>query len=372
MSSHATLSPSAAHRWISCPASVSATAGMDGGTSVFAEEGTAAHEVAAILLKRALGQAISDAEDATVQAAPEAMRTHGENYVDFVLERKGDLDAVLVEVRVATGVRDCYGTADAIIVGPDHLHVVDLKYGQGIQVAASGNEQMMIYALGALHDYGFLAEPKDVAMSIFQPRLGHLDTAIIPAEELMAWGRDVLEPAAEQSRSETAPFGPSESACRWCPLSGRCRAQAEKLTSLDFTPPAQLEPGEVGEAMDRVAEIEQWLKALKRASFDLLQDGEPVTGWKLVSGRATRTVLDHKVGLDRLLGAGFLQRDVSERKLLGVTALDKVTGSKQRTSDILGDALGMSDPKPVVAPVSDPREPLDPLASAVADFAEEQ
>ena len=43
---HAELSASSAHRWISCPASISASRGIADSSSAAAEEGTAAHELA--------------------------------------------------------------------------------------------------------------------------------------------------------------------------------------------------------------------------------------------------------------------------------------------------------------------------------------
>ncbi|MRT52349.1 DUF2800 domain-containing protein, partial [Xylella fastidiosa subsp. multiplex] len=51
MSQHAMLSPSSAHRWLHCPASVPLTRTCKDESSPFADEGTVAHTVAADVLR---------------------------------------------------------------------------------------------------------------------------------------------------------------------------------------------------------------------------------------------------------------------------------------------------------------------------------
>ena len=48
---HAKLSPSSAYRWIACPGSIRLSAGIPDTSSVFAEEGTAAHELCELCLR---------------------------------------------------------------------------------------------------------------------------------------------------------------------------------------------------------------------------------------------------------------------------------------------------------------------------------
>ena len=77
MSQHALLSPSSAHRWLACPASVAASAGLQDKPSEHAAEGTLAHDLAACALETG-----TDAPD-----------THPELqvYLDYVRAIPGEL-----------------------------------------------------------------------------------------------------------------------------------------------------------------------------------------------------------------------------------------------------------------------------------------
>ena len=54
MAEHALLSASAAHRWGNCPGSLAMEAGQENKSSGYADEGTAAHELAAWCLKHTM------------------------------------------------------------------------------------------------------------------------------------------------------------------------------------------------------------------------------------------------------------------------------------------------------------------------------
>lgn len=56
------------------------------------------------------------------------------------------------------------------------LHIIDLKYGQGVLVDATENPQMMLYALGALRIFDCLYDIESVSMTIYQPRRENVST----------------------------------------------------------------------------------------------------------------------------------------------------------------------------------------------------
>lgn len=248
MSIHSTLAPSAAERWLSCPASIRMSEAVpEGPDSVYAREGTAAHALAELMARDQLLNTVTGAqlkkaleawrEEFDISPDAEAeMAEHGQAYVDYLRSRleAGENSKLLLEQRLPTGVPDCWGTSDAVIVSPTVAESVDYKYGLGVRVEAQDNPQLRLYGIGALEAFGdLLGEVELVRLTIFQPRLGHVDTEELAASDLRAW-RDSILPIAEQALGPDAPFGPSEEACRWCPASGRCVAQMEHVVQRDF------------------------------------------------------------------------------------------------------------------------------------------
>lgn len=80
-----------------------------------------------------------------------------------------------------------------MIVADDELHIIDLKYGQGIVVEAERNPQMMLYALGALNIFDGLYDIRTVSMTIYQPRRENISTWSISVADLKDWGRKHTE-----------------------------------------------------------------------------------------------------------------------------------------------------------------------------------
>lgn len=164
MTAHALLGASKAHRWMRCPGSIALEAPIQDTTSAHAEEGTRAHELAAAILERKPFLEDSDLE----------MFNHVMTYVGYV-RAEAEGHTLLIEQRVdysdVIGVPDSFGTADCIILAGDTIKIIDLKYGMGVKVDAEENEQLMLYALGALEVFGPVGDFKKAKLVIVQPRL---------------------------------------------------------------------------------------------------------------------------------------------------------------------------------------------------------
>jgi hypothetical protein len=201
---HAKLSPSGAHRWMRCPGSIALEAPFPDDSSVYAAEGTLAHLLASEELDGTKPAAERIGEQHTVDGfdftVDKVMVAYVEDYVKLVREIAVG-GVLLVEQRVPighlTGETDATGTSDAVVVHADEgrLTVIDLKYGMGVRVLADGNEQAMMYALGALERYEQLADFVNICMVIHQPRLNSVSEHWIRVDDLMKFAAKVTEAA---------------------------------------------------------------------------------------------------------------------------------------------------------------------------------
>ena len=92
MSQHALLSPSSAHRWLACAASVAASQGIPDTPSVHAAEGTHAHDIAAMCLRT--GADVQPGQVAEPEALQSRMRIDNAMILN-VIARPGDPIAAL-------------------------------------------------------------------------------------------------------------------------------------------------------------------------------------------------------------------------------------------------------------------------------------
>lgn len=375
---HARLSPSAAARWLSCPASVRMGEPYPDRESKYAREGTLAHALAeAHARARYLGTGGDtlvawEAAYAAAYAAgydADEMEHHIRRYVDVLGELMGGDSLLFLEQRVDTGIPSCWGTADAIIVTPSlgEVCIVDLKYGRGVAVAAEGNPQLRLYGLGAL-EYARLICPVDtVVMVICQPRTGGVSEARMSVGELEAW-RDSIMPVAADALAGSDVFGPSDSACRFCPAAGDCWALMEKTTLQDFgSPPDTLSPDEIGDILSRIPGIRSWCDAVEKRALERAYSGEGVPGWKAVMSRGRRYITDHTAAVQALIDAGYPAETVARFQARPLGELERLVG-KGELEKTLGGLIDRYEGKPSLVRDSDPRPAVESAAEAAKDF----
>lgn len=400
---HALLGASSAHRWLTCTPSarLEEAQGEPDRGSVFADEGTAAHEYAELLLSKRLGR-INNRFFANRMKKVKAGEFWGpemeeaiEDYANYVMETaEGYLEAdskiyVDLEQRVdySDYVPEGFGTADVVIITDGLLHVIDLKYGKGVPVSAVDNPQLRLYALGAAIKYRSLFDFDRVAMTIMQPRLGSASIDEMTLEDLMAWAEDTVRPAAELAYAGGGEFHPSESACRWCRAKAVCRARADEAIAsavADFTAaepptpedvsacapvPEMLTTDEVAALLPVLPRIQAWAKDVEDWALEQARDhGVRFSGYKLVEGRSVRKIVNPNGAMIALEDAGYEDADVlkpSEPKPIG--QLEKLLG-KAKFEEILGEYVDKPAGKPALVPVSDKRPELGSTESACADF----
>ena len=378
---HAVLSPSSAERWINCPGSVRLSQQLPPApSSTYADEGTLAHRVAELKL-RVRSREIEPEEYATELTACLAseywcgeLDEATDYYADAVFERWriGGNDAeLLIEQRFSLDkwAPGSFGTSDAVVIGNGALEVIDLKYGKGVKVSAVENPQLRLYALGAADLFEDLYDFERVRMTIVQPRLDHVSVDMMTLRDLRDWGKNIVQPAAYNASNGAGETAAGEW-CRWCPAKAVCRTRADenlKLAQYDFKEPELLEPEEIGEILKQAEELQKWTADVQAYALQQALDGEHFDGWKLVEGRSVRKYADDLKVAETLQAAGFPEAALYERKLYGITAMEKIVG-KKKLIEILGDLIIKPAGKPVLVPDSDKREAIN---TAAADFIEE-
>lgn len=377
---HAELPPSSAERWKNCPGSVAlAKQFPQDTTSSYAEEGTHAHAVAELKLRYMNGEINSSNFTRKLNKLKKSEYWCGEMdeatnyYMEAVLEIRDEAGAeLLIEQHFGLDewVPESFGTSDAVVIGDGVINVIDLKYGKGVKVDAVGNPQLRLYGLGAAGLFEGIYDFDRVRMTIIQPRLDHISTEEITLKELRRWAAEEIRPAAEEALSGSGRTACGDW-CRFCPAKAVCRTRAEYCLELardDFRKPPLLTAEEIGEVLKRAETIKKWAEEVADYALQQALAGEHYDGWKVVEGRSNRKYADETKVVQTLKNAGFDEAMLYERKLLGITAMEKLVGKKKLT-ETLGELIIKPAGKPVLVPESDKREAIGKVTAA--EFEEE-
>ena len=363
MSSHSTLSPSSAKRWLECPPSAMLCAGKSDEASPYAMEGTCAHELCEYKLSKALGYTCIDPTD-NLDYYDSEMEMHAESYTDFVLAELAKAKdmckdpEVLIEqpVSFTKWVPGGFGTADCIIASDDTLQIIDFKYGVGVLVDAEWNPQMMLYALGSLEIYDDIYDIKTIKMTIFQPRRDNISTFTIEKSELLKWAHDYLQPQAQLASEGKGEFKAGDH-CIFCKVKDVCRKRAEynlELTKYEFKQASLLEDEEVADVLTKIDNLTSWANDIKDYALKKSLEGVKFPGFKVVEGRSTRKYSNEDLVVEAVVQAGF---DPYELKVAGITAMTARLG-KEKFNELLGDLIIKPNGKPTLVPESDKRPEL--------------
>ena len=372
---HSLLSPSGASRWLACTPSARFEEQHADTGSRYADEGTLAHEVAALVLGVRSGVApaknfpavLSEIEHRVNafykgQDKPsefDAMLEHAEEYAAFVLEQAQG--QILIEQRydLRKYVPFAWGTADCTNITKDTIYVTDYKYGAGVAVTATANPQLMLYALGALEALpaGHRTEGMDVVVSIFQPRAGGASSWSITVADLRAWANEVVVPKAKLAMGGQGEFVVG-SHCQFCKVKTVCKAwynrfgEAKRLKDSRVMTDADLSA-----VLEHGDELRGWIEKVKEDTILRLTKGEKLPGWKLVQGRGRRVWKNEDDVVVTLLDEGFESYDIYNTSLKGLGDVEKLVG-KKRFAALLEDKLVQVPGKPTLAKDDDKRKPL--------------
>lgn len=345
---HSEIGASSMERWANCPGSVRLSRGLPNQSSVYAQEGTEAHELAAEWLQK--GKLPPDNTD---EETFEAIKL----YVDHVQKRiknlsRHPLSKVMIEHRfdLSQIYPGLFGTADCAIYDGEEkvLYVSDYKHGKGVPVDPEDNPQLKYYGLGALLSLGV---PIDyVVLEIIQPRYS---TDI--KEAIKVWKCDALEMldfandlkiAAAATNAPDAPVKTGDW-CQFCRARAICPAlkeAAQIAVEEDFGlhKLSELDPIIISDLLDRLDAVEFWCKGVREFAYLEAKAGRTPPGYKLVPKRATRKWADPEAAeklLSREIHSSVFKDCLTNPELKSPAQVEKILGKSNKP---LVDSLTVS------------------------------
>lgn len=384
---HALLAASAANRWLNCtPSAKLEDAEGPRESSIYAEEGTLAHELGELYIRHDVletvdDQVFSDRFDEIMnnQLFSEEMLDVVPIYVDYCTEqfnaaKVNDAQSIMdVEQKLdlTEYVPESFGTADCVIIGGNLIEVIDYKHGKGVPVYAEWNKQLMLYGLGALRKYDMLFDIEEVRLTIVQPRINNISSWQISVNDLVTWAENELAPAAKLAFAGDGELKAGEW-CKFCAVKNRCRTLYQKnmeLAKYDFQKPALLNDEEIADILKKTPALIEWANSIQEYAQDkAINQGKVWPGFKLVEGISRRKWLDE----DAVAEAIFTnipeasEDQIYDMKLKTITQIEKIFGKKV-VAEQLSDVIVKPQGKPTLVPVSDKRPALG-TEEAINDF----
>lgn len=372
---HATKAPSSAHRFMNCAASLRMGAGVADSGSIFAAEGTAAHELAEKCIRGHFDAERFKGDTIIVNKTPflvnDDMVTAVQVYLDEVYAIEQESDEFESEIRMDMQglVPGVFGTGDVIAYSEaqQRVTICDYKHGRGIAVDVEDNKQLLTYAMGVAdryHNRGI----KEVKLIVVQPRAPH------PKGPVRRWTTDVItlyeHVAALQAVVDDAnsTFKTGDH-CVFCRGEGFCGPLQDKVYEIIG---AKLEKGvlvgmEQPEArpfkdweteQSELNMVARWAKRREAFAHEEAIRGNLPPGAKLVAKRAFRKFPDVEIAGKALVAAGADIDDIYEPPALkSPAAIEKVVGKLGK--EVVKQLAKAESSGTVLAPWSDARPAVD-------------
>lgn len=380
MSQHARASASSAHRWMHCAGSI----GPGGDPSQYSADGTFAHDIAAKCLadsSKTPGDFLchkGKVDGFDVECGLE-MVSAITAYLDAIDDDLAEGDQCWVEMPLLASLqtidKDLGGTSDYVRYRPAtrHLRVWDFKYGSGTYVEVDDNEQMKIYALGALLEVekagGRVA---DVTVTICQPRFegaAPIRDFHFKAIELINFAADAKE-AVEKTRLPEPPLVAGEWCKPFCPKRRTCKKLEEMehaLIASQFGPMAQYDVAALGATLANIPLVKARIQAIEEFAYAEANRGIEIPGWKLVDKVARRK---YKSEGEAVLFAQERGIDPYEKSVISPATLEKKIaetlpkGQKKSAAKAIEHLVEKVSSGTALVPVSDERPPAKVIGAA--------
>lgn len=383
---HSRLGASGAHRWLACPGSIRLSAGIEDKGSIYAAEGTAAHELG----ERCLRANFADAADYLGEEivvgnhkfeVTEEMAEAVNVYVDTIKLDYEQGDILFIEKRfdLSNIWEGMFGTNDCGLYKKDgSVKVYDYKHGAGYAVEAENNVQLAYYGIGLVNVPSLKgAALTSVELIIVQPRAPHKDGPVrrwmTDAVHLLEFMADLRE-GAEATTKPDAPLA-AGSWCKFCPAAGICpemrqKAIVEAQAEFVEVAPSDLTEADISALLEKCSLIEDGIRAIRTEAYNRVAGGSKVPGWKLVAKRAIRKWTDGSpqeiAGKLSMIFDDLSEDDVLEQKVKSPAQVEKLLPKALRPE--LSAFVIKASSGTTLARETDRRAEVEPSAAAADEF----
>lgn len=364
MTTHSELSPSSAKRWMTCPGSVQLSRGIVEEPSVYAQEGTLAH---ALLEHMLVNQQRDTAAPFEVGTYTDEMQDGAQMVLDYVATRNEHIRDRYTEQSVTFGKLLPEGTSGTLDLAlyydeTDTLEIVDYKFGRGVVVEPERNEQLWLYAVGALASYGYKSVTH-IILTVIQPRASH------PGGRIRSWETDMpatiefaknVAAAARIALGADPPLVPETEACRFCRAAHICPALKQRALDQamqEFTTlPGADEIAEVQANLDLVQLLDVWIRAVTQNATSIALSGIAIPGYHLAEGRSNRKWVGEPEVRAFFKKRRIPAREFEQHKVLGIPAAVKLLKKRGIDPGVLNELIVKPPGKKVLVSDRDPRE----------------
>jgi hypothetical protein len=389
--------PSYSATTLNCPGSLRASLDAPDTAGYDAAVGTVFHELIAHwqLVGRRPGYLLGQTRSIQGHEVQfdEEMFTFAAECLDHYARLPGERHVeVKVDISSLTPIANQTGTADLIIAKPGVLHIIDWKYGTGVQVFAKHNSQGLCYAWGAFERFDPIYDFDTIHIHIAQPRLDHYDEWRIGRADLYEfaeWARTQWDEAWSGKASRM----PSPKACQWCRVKVTCPAnqalleaiaddtfdvleegiavspgdQLDPAPVIKFTGPAELDTARLAWIYQYRRLVETWFRLIGEELLARGLAGEDLGDWKIGQGRqGRREWIDEDEAAEALGEVGLSAEQLWLRYLASPAQAEKwlrAIGIKGDLNKRFLAALTVrANGKPTLMPCEDNRRSLDEVA----------
>jgi hypothetical protein len=340
---------STAKRVIACPASIELVAKMPPKpSSKYADEGTLLHDAISQILD------CKATPESVIGMVYEGITLTQELYDDKILVALAALDEIdpdkelyfNVESNVHFGdlLPGVFGSADLLGRIGKKAIVLDWKFGNGVAVEATENEQGMFYAAAAMRTpetQWVFEDVEEIEIIIVQPPM--VKRWVTTPKRIAEFEFDLIA-AVNGPRTKLE----SGEHCRWCAAKPTCPKVTGAVDRALKTALVRVDADQISAYLAQAELLEAWIDSVRVLAYDMLENNVRVPGYKLVAKRGTRQWVNDDAPV-KLLGD-----KAYESKLISVAQAEKIIGKKNFPADVAvsvssGSTLAAeSDPRPAV------------------------